>query len=111
MFIKFLVLSTHLLNTSPTNCIFSFILNNLVVFLGDEVFILPTIQHLQLHSAISDKNTFAYEFKQLLNRPPDSLTWLRTGADHADEGLFVFGFRNKSNLKQKAIYCLFPLGI
>ncbi|KAF6019166.1 CEL [Bugula neritina] len=63
-------------------------------FLGDETFVIPTIQHLKLHSAISDKNTFAYEFKQLLNRPADSLAWLRTGANHADEGLFVFGFRN-----------------
>jgi len=58
--------------------------------------ILPTIHQLQLHSAVSSRNTFAYEFTHKRNSPAlfeEGPDWLRTGAVHADEILFVFGFK------------------
>jgi len=52
--------------------------------------------HLQLHSSLSNKSTFAYEFRHnVRGNGQFSLypIWLKTGATHTEEAKFVFGFQ------------------
>ena len=63
--------------------------------LGDIVFKAPTIQNLQLHSLISRRRTYAYEFTQFRRQQGrlfEGPTFLRTGANHEDELPYVFGY-------------------
>ncbi|XP_067929883.1 carboxylesterase 5A-like [Watersipora subatra] len=62
---------------------------------SDLVFKVPSITHLQIHSKISSRRTYAYEFAY--NPPgsgpygPREPEWLNVAADHGDEIPFVIG--------------------
>lgn len=76
--------------TDPT---FTYIVwRHLIV--GDITLKLPFVLWLQIHSAMSNKASYMYEFDHRRPTPPswyEGPAWLRTGADHADELLYVFG--------------------
>lgn len=66
----------------------------ILTIVGDLVLKLPNIQRLQIHALASNRIRFAYEFTALRDGPIfwyEGPEWLRTGADHEDEILYVLG--------------------
>lgn len=64
------------------------------VAIGESTLTLPIIRWMQLHATLSSGVTYAYEFPNKRLAPPrwyDGPDWLRTGADHSDEIVYVFG--------------------
>ena len=66
----------------------------MLYFVGDFTLKVPFLLWVQVHSALSNRSSYVYEFSYAGNvsvLPYDGPAWLHTGASHTDELPYVFG--------------------